>query len=135
VCVAACDLEGADCTFTCRVEPSVDDTAVCVPDAGDCSIDRDGDGFGTGAGCAGADCDDGDLARSLNAPERCNGVDDDCNSVVDKEAVDCITARCTAAKPRSSALDASPSSPVRTGTPRALPRRRPSYGLVSPPAG
>lgn len=40
--------------------------------------DRDGDGS-----AAMIDCDDGDPARSPDAIERCNGVDDDCDGLVD----------------------------------------------------
>ena len=68
--------------------------------------DRDGDGFGAGeprllcsqprlggvvperldGGRVVLDCDDGDAGLAVNplAPERCNGVDDNCNGVVDE---------------------------------------------------
>ncbi len=45
--------------------------------------DADGDGF-----YAGDDCDDEDPAVNPEADERCNGVDDDCDGVVDEDAVD-----------------------------------------------
>ncbi len=58
--------------------------------------DRDGDGWGDRsatpeASCppadgwvsVGGDCDDGDAAVNGDAVERCNGVDDDCDGVVD----------------------------------------------------
>ena len=41
--------------------------------------DRDGDGF---KWCD--DCRDDDPAIHLGAPERCNGVDDNCNYTVDE---------------------------------------------------
>ncbi len=60
--------------------------------------DADGDGFGGPAGrsCPGAerftevggDCDDGEDAVHPNATEVCNGVDDDCDGVIDGPASD-----------------------------------------------
>lgn len=48
----------------------------------------DGDGDGDGVPeCGGGDCDDADPARSSLAAEICNGVDDDCNGVID-DAID-----------------------------------------------
>ena len=58
--------------------------------------DADGDGFGTGSspisGCAapegyaaqGGDCDDANPLINLEAPEVCNGVDDDCDGAIDE---------------------------------------------------
>ena len=59
--------------------------------------DADGDGFGGGnpvVTCdpppelvaAGGDCDDTDAERFPGAPEACNGVDDDCDDVIDDDA-------------------------------------------------
>ena len=62
--------------------------------------DGDGDGFGNPADPIVAcdqpggtsdnpdDCDDGDASVYPGAPERCNGVDDDCNSAIDDNPVD-----------------------------------------------
>ncbi len=62
--------------------------------------DRDGDGYGvdtdTMEGCVesegwsflGGDCDDEDAALNPGQPERCNDLDDDCNGVVDDNAID-----------------------------------------------
>jgi hypothetical protein len=62
-------------------------------------IDLDGDGFGTGAGIdqceapddryvlVGGDCDDARPEAFPEADELCNGVDDDCDDVVDNEAI------------------------------------------------
>jgi hypothetical protein len=60
--------------------------------------DSDGDGWGAGAGrltCAGpedvlvaGDCDDADGARHPGVVERCDGVDQDCDTVIDDAAVD-----------------------------------------------
>ena len=49
----------------------------------DAPIDSDGDGCP-----AGLDCDDADPARFPWAVERCDGKDNDCNGVVDDDAVD-----------------------------------------------
>ncbi len=61
--------------------------------------DGDGDGYGDPAvrvdDCApplgyvadDADCDDGDLLVFPGAPERCNGLDDDCDGAVDEDVV------------------------------------------------
>jgi hypothetical protein len=64
--------------------------------------DADGDGFGDVAGqvelCEGddasafvsdaSDCNDGDAGVYVGAPERCNGVDDDCDGTVDGPGAD-----------------------------------------------
>ncbi len=62
-------------------------------------VDGDGDGFGDesaerrascervpGLVLEGGDCDDGDRDRRPGAPERCNGLDDDCDGSVDEDA-------------------------------------------------
>ncbi len=47
--------------------------------------DQDGDGFGLGACPNGElDCDEGDRNINPNAPETCNGVDDNCNDIIDE---------------------------------------------------
>src|SRR5947208_713285 len=51
-------------------------------DTGPCA-DNDGDGYGLGPGCLGPDCDDSNVEVHPGAAEACNGIDDDCNSVVD----------------------------------------------------
>ena len=45
----------------------------------------DGDGDGWGAAC---DCDDADLTIFPGAPERCNGLDDDCDLALPPEELD-----------------------------------------------
>jgi hypothetical protein len=48
------------------------------------TIDRDGDGFA--AAPCGDDCDDDDASTRPDAPELCNGRDDDCDTEVDEGA-------------------------------------------------
>ncbi len=59
---------------------------VCVPDSNQCAdcLDPDGDGRGTGPGCLGFDCDEGDTAVFEDAPEACDGVDNDCDEAIDE---------------------------------------------------
>ncbi|MDB4931311.1 MAG: hypothetical protein JWM10_3795 [Myxococcaceae bacterium] len=76
-----CSLVACDETARmCRTTPATDD--------------RDGDGFrapraGTLPGApdrCGDDCDDNDTLVHPGAVERCNGVDDDCNGIIDDNA-------------------------------------------------
>jgi cysteine-rich repeat protein len=45
-------------------------------------VDADGDTFGPGDAC-GLDCDDADRTVYPDAPESCNGIDDDCSGTAD----------------------------------------------------
>ena len=65
-------------------------------------VDTDGDGWGTGparVACVAigaevdrdGDCEDGDPGISPDATERCDGVDEDCDGVVDVGAIDAAT--------------------------------------------
>ena len=60
-----------------------------IPPCTQCAAndDLDGDGYSANAG----DCDDGDAAIRPGADEVCNERDDDCNGLVDDEAVDART--------------------------------------------
>jgi hypothetical protein len=49
-------------------------------------IDNDGDGWS-----ADIDCDDNDPSVNPGAPETCNGIDDDCNTVIDDNPIDGTT--------------------------------------------
>jgi len=66
-------------------EPDTDtDNEIAGPDC-----DADGDGY-LSMSCGGDDCDDTDPQRYPKAPERCNGLDDDCDGAVTwEEDVDC----------------------------------------------
>ncbi|MBU0606397.1 MAG: putative metal-binding motif-containing protein, partial [Armatimonadetes bacterium] len=49
-------------------------------------LDADGDGYDSDV-----DCDDGDATVYPDAPELCNGVDDDCDGEVDEDAASAST--------------------------------------------
>ncbi|MBC8412704.1 fibronectin type III domain-containing protein [bacterium] len=51
--------------------------------------DYDGDGFGNGLACAGIDCDDMSYSINPDAPEACDGIDNNCNGLADEDAA-CI---------------------------------------------
>ncbi len=90
-----CNAEDDDC------DEVTDDDAV---DMVSWMLDADGDGFGTPASTTHAcrqpegygfpgrdDCDDTDFFVNPDAMELCNGVDDDCNDVIDQDGPDCLT--------------------------------------------
>lgn len=57
-----------------------------VDDGGVCDGCTDADGDGRGAGCtAGPDCDDSDPERFDDAPEACDGKDNDCDDQIDED--------------------------------------------------
>lgn len=51
--------------------------------------DRDRDGFGIGTGCLGADCNDNDTSVFPGAPELCDGLDNNCDGIVDNGCKQC----------------------------------------------
>lgn len=86
--------EGQECRdgVCLLVDPCRDVTCdlpdeVCDPRDGVCrfgAIDEDGDGYTISDG----DCDDTDPSRHPNAPEVCDGEDQDCDLIVDEELPD-----------------------------------------------
>jgi len=74
-------------------DDDIDDDDPDVSDPSTWYTDADGDGFGSGTvlacdqpkgtASAGGDCDDGRPEAFPGAPEQCNNLDDDCDTVVD----------------------------------------------------
>jgi Mg-chelatase subunit ChlD len=61
-----------------------DEGGVCVEPC----VDNDGDGYGVGPGCSGPrDCDDTKAKVYPNAPEKCDGLDNDCDTQTDEDDV------------------------------------------------
>lgn len=87
-CVAGRVCTGdADCVESnrCRVNQRCDlASRVCIYDL----FDGDEDGEPSRA-CGGNDCNDADPQISPRLPERCNGMDDNCNGQVDESHEDC----------------------------------------------
>jgi len=82
-----------DATSTCTVVmPLCDDMDTCTDDlcgpTGMCGphvpIDRDMDTFPPIAAMCGTDCNDFVATIHPGAPESCNGIDDDCDVIVDE---------------------------------------------------
>ena len=55
----------------------------CCPECPECPVDADTDGYTEEQG----DCDDGDPARNPGAVDLCDGVDTDCDGVVDDDTI------------------------------------------------
>ncbi len=89
-----CDGEDEDCDGTADDDPIDGDTWYA---------DLDGDGYGDAANSVAAceqpaghladdtDCDDADALVSPAGTEGCNGIDDDCNGLIDDDATDPLT--------------------------------------------
>ncbi|MCC7537286.1 MAG: hypothetical protein IT379_13775 [Deltaproteobacteria bacterium] len=86
-CVPECvpDLPSCARDFECLVDlTSGADGPVCLPVGGPCCLDLDDDDYGQGIGCDGRDCDDSDALINPGMPDLCNGMDDNCNDLVDE---------------------------------------------------
>ena len=79
-CVLAC-WESCGKTQCDRLNSCIDKCPIWDPQ--DVCTDNDNDGFGTGSGCAWEDCDDSNSDIYPGAMEVCDGVDQNCNGVVD----------------------------------------------------
>ncbi len=68
------------------------DMSADAPDASDCFIDNDNDGFFVGIGCAleVLDCDDAKRTVFPGAAQQCNGLDNDCDGLIDSADCACI---------------------------------------------
>ena len=87
VCSDYC-VEDENCPdgFECTVWQNLgeDLVTICVPRT--YCFDPDGDEFGDGPGCRGPDCEPTVPTVNAGAPEICDGVDNDCDGVVDDQA-------------------------------------------------
>ncbi len=86
-CLVRCDAEIPSCPrrFDCLnsvITPTPG--PVCTPVGAPCCIDNDDDGYGAGIGCRGTDCNDDNASVSPMATEICDGVDNDCDGMIDQ---------------------------------------------------
>jgi hypothetical protein len=86
-CMLTCNTEIPSCParFDCLNSVlSPTPGPVCQPVGERCCVDPDNDGYGQGIGCRGTDCNEMDAMIYMGAPERCNGLDDNCNGQIDE---------------------------------------------------
>ncbi len=80
VCSELCETGSCPEDFSCEVFPG--GVQICV--ALSLCLDADGDGYGRGRGCDGADCEDSDATVWSGAVESCDGIDNNCDGVIDE---------------------------------------------------
>lgn len=81
-CATRADCEKAWMDEPCRTNPRCDAaSSVCVFDP----LDKDKDGHAPVV-CGGDDCDDGNPSRAPGQDEVCDGIDNDCDGAVDRDA-------------------------------------------------
>lgn len=90
LCSQRCE-ENDDCglsNWICRDLATSTATEVrgCTPAV--LCIDNDNDGYGIGPECKGPDCDDDDPRVYNGAPEVCDGLDNDCDGIIDNHLID-----------------------------------------------
>ena len=91
VCTCQC-VDDSNCPdeYTCELfipaSAGADPFNACFPDY-EC-VDEDNDGFGEGLGCLSADCNDDVFDISPAAREICDGIDNDCDDIVDEETAE-----------------------------------------------
>ena len=92
MCSALCGAYACPEGWECKSFPG--GAKACVPS--NVCVDADEDDYGVGKGCDGpTDCDDGNAAINPGEPELCDGVDQDCDGLVDEE----VTNACGACGP------------------------------------
>lgn len=83
--------------FTCQTIPGQSGELAkhqCIPLNGVCCIDGDNDRHGVGGGCLGADCDDTKPTVYNGGREVCDSLDNDCNTQIDDDPLDCAAPLC-----------------------------------------
>ncbi|MCA9609937.1 MAG: putative metal-binding motif-containing protein, partial [Myxococcales bacterium] len=90
-CLPVCNPDLPDCPrrFNCVMDiASGAPETICEPVGAPCCLDEDGDRYGSGVGCLGRDCDDSSEDVNPGLPERCNGIDDDCDRMIDEASAE-----------------------------------------------
>jgi hypothetical protein len=89
-CLPSCivDLPNCPARFSCIAGfVGTISSPLCAPVGDRCCVDPDGDLYGQGIGCLGTDCDETSAHAAMvhmGANEVCNGIDDNCNGMIDE---------------------------------------------------
>jgi hypothetical protein len=89
VCASPCATDNdcprnADCILL--VSSGADAVNICLPQQ--LCLDTDNDDYGVGPGCLGRDCDDLNEFRNPGTAEVCDGLDNNCNEIIDDSPSD-----------------------------------------------